>query len=61
MKQKMTAVDVRALVLLLRKKLIGLRYVCDITNILRAVDQVLAHFNSSGLPTSMMYQEDCTY
>lgn len=26
MKQKMTAVDVRALVLLLRKKLVGLRY-----------------------------------
>ena len=26
MKQKMTAVDVRALVLLLQKKLIGLRY-----------------------------------
>jgi hypothetical protein len=26
MKQKLTAVDVRALVLLLRKKLIGLRY-----------------------------------
>ena len=32
MKQKMTAVDVRALVLLLRKKLVGLRYGLTIIN-----------------------------